>query len=665
MADFSSSQMLPVGTMLDGRYRIEKYLASGGFGNTYMAFDTRFNSNVAVKEFFMRGTNHRAEDHSTVLVSNAANQEGFDQQLNKFRREAQRIFNMRNDHIVHVIDLFDANGTSYYVMDFIEGESLKDRVKRQSMTETEVRDVADQLLDALDAVHKAGFYHLDVKPGNIMTDKKGHCTLIDFGASKQMSAMERTSLSASGMAYTPGYAPIEQEGQRTKSIGPWTDFYAVGATLYSLLTGERPPEVEPDDTDDDSRMFDYPDGVSTEMRKAISKMMNPLPRKRPQNVEDMKELLKANDNRDNDASNDATIVQTTKKPSSPVGAVPPCPPERAEASQETQILQKERSDNRVDKHEDAAPTPDNEPPSPSKKKLWIALAAVACLAGILFFILKPGGKSADSTTVVQDDNLTAQFDGQTFTVDGISFNMMPVEGGTFTMGATSEQGNDAGDDENPAHLVTLSDYSIGETEVTQALWKAVMGSNPSNFKGEDLPVETVSWDDCQSFIRKLNAATEGQRPEGREFRLPTEAEWEFAARGGNKSNHTKYAGGNSMISVGWYYENSGDQMLDDSNWSFDKLSENNCKTHPVAKKSPNELGLYDMSGNVYEWCQDWYDDNYYGKSPQNNPCNNTQASFRVSRGGSWYDDAGLCRVSLRYCGTPVSTFDGLGLRLAL
>ncbi len=669
MDNLNSSQMLPVGTILDSRYRIEKYLASGGFGNTYVAFDTRFDCQVAVKEFFMRGTNHRSADHTTVVVSNAENREGFDAQLDKFRREAKRIFNMRNDHIVHVVDLFDTNGTSYYVMDLIEGESLKDRVKRRPLTEAEVRDVADQLLDALGAVHKAGFYHLDVKPGNIMIDKDDHCTLIDFGASKQMSTMDRTSMSASGMAYTPGYAPVEQESQRTKSIGPWTDFYAVGATLYNLLTGQTPPEIDPYDTATDSRMFDYPLGVSRQMQRAISQMMNPAPKMRPQNVEEMRAVLEAMDNWDNDVSREETVVQTSNKPSSLVGAVPPCPPERAEASQETQ-MQEERFDNSVEKHGDAVPMPENEPPSSGKKKLWMFLAVATCFAGILFFTLKSGGKQNTTSSEPQtaQNSYTKEespFIDKTFTVGNVSFTMKAVEGGTFTMGATSEQGGFVFVSETPKHKVTLSNYRIGETEVTQALWKEVMGNNPSSFKGDNLPVESVSWNDCQTFIRKLNAVTLGQRPEGKEFRLPTEAEWEFAARGGNNSHHTIYSGGNSLLEVGWYYENSGDSRLDDSNWNYNKGQINHCSTHPVSQKSPNELGLYDMSGNVDEYCQDWYDGNYYGKSPMNDPCNNTQAQCRVSRGGSFSVPAEFCRVSIRSAPLPDLRNDHAGLRLAL
>ncbi|MBO4802774.1 MAG: SUMF1/EgtB/PvdO family nonheme iron enzyme [Bacteroidaceae bacterium] len=228
---------------------------------------------------------------------------------------------------------------------------------------------------------------------------------------------------------------------------------------------------------------------------------------------------------------------------------------------------------------------------------------------------------------------------QTFTVKGVSFNMIFVEGGTFTMGATLEQGSDAWDDEKPGHQVTLSSYYIGETEVTQALWKAVMGSNPSSFKGENRPVESVSWDDCKTFIRKLNSLT------GKNFRLPSEAEWEFAARGGNKSQGYKYSGSNTLGNVAWYFDNSG------------------IETHSVKSKSPNELGIYDMSGNVWEWCQDWYGS--YSSSSQTNPTGASSGSYRVSRGGGWNGDAGNCRVSLRFNFSPGHRNFYLGLRLAL
>lgn len=228
---------------------------------------------------------------------------------------------------------------------------------------------------------------------------------------------------------------------------------------------------------------------------------------------------------------------------------------------------------------------------------------------------------------------------QTFTANGVSFKMIRVEGGTFTMGATTEQGSDAGDDEKPAHQVTLSTYYIAETEVTQELWEAVMDSNPSDFKGTNRPVEQVCWNDCKAFISKLNSLT------GKNFRLPTEAEWEFAARGGNKTQGYKYSGSNSLGNVAWYTDNSGNE------------------THPVKQKSPNELGLYDMSGNVWEWCQDWYGS--YSSSSQTNPTGASSGSYRVIRGGGWSDSAWYCRVSGRGGNPPGHRGSYLGLRLVL
>ena len=218
-------------------------------------------------------------------------------------------------------------------------------------------------------------------------------------------------------------------------------------------------------------------------------------------------------------------------------------------------------------------------------------------------------------------------------------NMVYVSGGTFTMGGTSEQGSDADDSEKPTHSVTLSSYYICKYEVTQALWRAVMSNNPSNFKGDNLPVEWVSWNDCQTFINRLNSYT------GRNFRLPTEAEWEFAARGGNYSRHYKYSGSNYISDVAWHDGNSGN------------------RTHPVGTKQTNELGLYDMSGNVWEWCSDWYGS--YSSYSQNDPTGPNSGSDRVIRGGCWSFPARGCRSSIRFHITPGGHSYYIGLRLVL
>ena len=204
----------------------------------------------------------------------------------------------------------------------------------------------------------------------------------------------------------------------------------------------------------------------------------------------------------------------------------------------------------------------------------------------------------------------------------------------------------------PAHEVSITKpFYLGKYEVTQGQWEAVMGSNPSNFKGANLPVERVSWEDCQEFIRKLNAKGEG------EYRLPSEAEWEYACRAGTTG---EYAG--SLDGMGWYYENSGERRLSDENWPKESDT-NKCRTHPVGQKSPNAWGIYDMHGNVWEWCQDWYDEKYYGKSPGSDPTGPSGGTSRVIRGGGWNDAAPGCRSAYRTRLTPDARNYLLGFRL--
>ena len=235
---------------------------------------------------------------------------------------------------------------------------------------------------------------------------------------------------------------------------------------------------------------------------------------------------------------------------------------------------------------------------------------------------------------------------QTYTVNGVSFKMVYVQGGTFTMGCTSEQGGDCEDDEKPIHSVTLSDFCIGETEVMQALWESVMGTtvreqrdkaeDPSwsiPGEGASYPMYYVSWDEAVEFCNKLNEKLRRQLPSGYRFALPTEAQWEYAARGGNKSRHYKYAGSDNINEVAWYTSTTNDSG-----------------TKPVKTKQPNELGLYDMSGNVWEWCSDW--EGNYSSPAQSDPKGPSPSLFRVIRGGSWYNDARSCRVSYRYCFDP-------------
>ena len=293
----SGDYMLPISTRLGGgRYRIEQYLASGGFGNTYIATDLTFDDRVAIKEFFMRGVTQRDSDF-TVRVNLAENEPLYHKLLEKFKKEALRLRQLNNSHIVRVQDYFEANGTAYYVMDYIQGESLAARMKRtgKPLSEAEALNYFLQMLDALQTVHAQGLSHLDIKPANIMVDNDGKAILIDFGASKQTEGGDATTITS--VAYTNGYAPNEQMEQNVAQFGPWTDIYALGATLYALLNNRKPPlpsAIFSDPTPSKKSSLPFSSQVSSATQKLIIKMMAVNSNDRPQSIEEVRKLLVQN-----------------------------------------------------------------------------------------------------------------------------------------------------------------------------------------------------------------------------------------------------------------------------------------------------------------------------------------------------------------------------------
>lgn len=279
------------------------------------------------------------------------------------------------------------------------------------------------------------------------------------------------------------------------------------------------------------------------------------------------------------------------------------------------------------------------------KKINLKRAAALMMALALVFTLSAckGGSKGTKDSKPAGEEATSVAETKEFTVNGVSFKMVKVEGGTFAMGATPEQGTEAQPNEKPVHEVTLGDYYIGQTEVTQKLWKAVMDYNPSYTQWPECPVDKVSWNECKDFVAALKELT------GLEFRLPTEQEWEYAARGGKYSKGYKYAGSDNLEEVAWLVTNA------------------DAKSHPVASKKPNELGIYDMSGNVYEWCEDKYL-MYDGSEPQYSEKmlkSDKKREFHIERGGCWNYGPTMCRVAYRHAGNYTHMYAYDGLRLAL
>lgn len=625
-----------------GKYKIVGHISSGGFGNTYEGVHTMMDTRVAIKEFFPKMFCNRDENTSHITVATQNNKELVDKLRKKFIEEAKAIFKMNHPNIVKVHDIFEENGTAYYVMDYIDGKSLGDIVKQRGpLPEAEAVGYIRQVADALKYVHSLNRLHLDIKPGNVMVDATGHAMLIDFGASKHYDMESGENTSTLMGVNTKGYAPVEQSTQSFTKFSPATDIYALGATLYKLLTGITPPDANLLMAKEET-LAPLPSCISKSTHNAVLKAMTLIRADRPQTIDVFLGLLDSKIT--NSFDDEVTMCEETEKARQ---AEEKCRLTEEQKLKEDEARSAAEEEARRKAEEEQKRKAEEQKRNTAKKSssknawLWIVIGVIA-VVGVIIGV-NSNGNSSDSVgggTVQSGNNaLSQQISSKTYTANGVSFDMMMVKAGTFTMGATSEM-KYPDSDEKPTHQVTLTnDYYIGKTEVTQALWKAVMGNNPSYFKGDNLPVENVSWDDCKKFISKLNSLT------GQNFRLPTEAEWEFAARGGNNSNHCQYSGSNELGDVAWYHGNSG------------------YNTHAVATKKPNELGLYDMSGNVCEWCSDWY--GYYSRGLQTNPTGPSSGSYRVIRGDSWRDIAWSCRSSIRVNNTPDFSDNDLGLRLVL
>ena len=651
--------------------------------------------------------------------------------VDRFKNEAKVMVKLSHANIRQVYDYGDIGGRPAIVMEYLEGDDLKARMKNgERFSEQQLVKWWNQMVAALNYTHAKGIVHRDIKPSNIFIDTEDNVRLLDFGIAKIKESISSTQTGST--LGTLLYMSPEQIDD-VKHVDYRTDVYSLAVTFVHLLTGKAPYDATTtSDYQIRKSIVEKPLDL-TALPATWSGFLTPyLAKDREQRPALKPFVVAASSGIGLDSfGGEGTIIDSPKKPGpKPQPKPSPTPkgptggkPKRTVfwvalaalaivgvvigvssksgkevVTQQDEVITREVTEDStamvrpVDSDTVSLSNQEQENPVEAKTATSAAVTLTSNVAEAQLTIdgqdygafgktkkqvmeLDYGTHQVEATAEGYDDyskkinvsesrtafkvemkskaapvqetkNANSSFSSTplSFTANGVSFKMLPVEGGTFTMGATAEQGSDAYDDEKPAHSVTLSSYYMGETEVTQALWQAVMGSNPSNVKGNNLPVESVSWDDCQTFINMLNQLLAGQLG-GKRFALPTEAQWEYAARGGKHSKGYKYSGSNTLGNVAWYWDNNGGT------------------THAVGTKQANELGLYDMSGNVWEWCSDWYGD--YGSSAQTDPTGPATGSHRVYRGGSWFSDARGCRVSNRLNSSPGNAFDILGLRLSL
>ena len=630
---------------MQNRYRLVRHLGQGGMGTVYEAVDERVSAVVVVKEA------NRATDES---------------ERREFEREARLLANLQHKTLPKVMDYFVEGGVEYLVMEYVPGYDLAELLRRRGAPFhlKAVLRWTDELLGVLEYLHelKPPILHRDIKPSNLKLTQREEIYLLDFGLAKGAAGkMTRTLASRSVYGFTPRYSPLEQiAGQGTDAR---SDLYALGATLYHLLTGSAPVDAPTRDEQLEEGRPDplvsirqlnpkVPEAVARVIERALA-----VKRKfRYENVAEMREALR--------------LAAADSSPSSPSenvpvggGGSPAARPTAHAQSRGTDEAETARMPVAGRSGVSTGPTADagrsSRTPEADEKdsaarartrnlpRLVAAVVALLVVAAVLVAYrdklrkLAGGGESQPPVTPTTERS----FQSFTENVNGAKLEMIAIPGGTFVMGTADSDPGRHGENEEPAHGVTIREFYVGKYEVTQAQWRAVMGTDPGFFKGDDLPVEQVSWKDADAFCRKLSELT------GRQYRLPTEAEWEYACRAGTAGGF--YA---ELDSIGWFGDNSGDERVDASEL-YRKHGEDYVKvllekyghrTRPVGQKQPNGFGLYDMSGNVSEWCQDVFHGSYDGAPADGSAwLGGGDNGFRVRRGGSFLATALASRSAFR------------------
>ncbi len=533
----------------------------------------------------------------------------------RFENEAQILNKLNHPNIVKVHDFFEFEGGLYFVMDYVDGKPLSRIIGQEvgPIVSEKAIPMFSQILAGMRHAHEQGVIHRDLKPSNILVTPDGKIKITDFGIAKADDGgkFTRTGTKMGTLSYM---SPEQVIG---KGVDNRSDIYSLGITLYEMLAGKLPFKYDKDTSDfemmnriineplpDPREHYPYiPEKYVDIVKHATKKKQE----ERIQTIEEFERLLGAESVEVSSAYKRKTAkfspyelgdLATQKIDLSET-------PTKVDSDQIYEDLRVEQLATLLIKRK-------------KKKKIMFGVLGIFLFVYIAIFTLLKPSKTDVTTNNIKSKLVQIEEPNPTNLPE-----MVFVKGGTFKMGS-----NDY-DNEKPIHTVTVNDFYIGKYEVTQKEWEEVMRNNPSGFKGANRPVENVSWNDIQEFLKKLNEKSAKGGHAGKKYRLPTEAEWEYAAKGGNQSKGYKYSGRTNISEVAWYDGNSSSQ------------------THEVGQKQPNELGIYDMTGNVWEWCSDWYDNNYYKSSPSKNPQGASSGEFRVLRGGSWSDDDSDCRSSVR------------------
>ena len=641
--------MLSPGTILQNRYRIVRELGHGGMGTIYEAVDQRVNCVVALKQAMIR--------------------RGSPAQ-NAFQHEAALLANLRHPSLTKVTDYFSENDRDFLVMEFIPGYDLAELLDLRGgpFPQSQVVRWAYELLLVLEYLHgqEPPILHRDIKPSNLKLTKAGEIFLLDFGLAKGSAGqMPTVAADHSVYGYTPIYASLEQilsSGTDARS-----DIYSLGATLYHLITGVTPidaprrfQQIEDGEADPLQPIQKLNPHASQNVVAVIHQAMAMNQDQRHKTAAEMRKALRNATEEDERTSAEQEFRRADEK--------------RQEREQQKHKAREDEpsQDQHVIALKGAAtvkvssgssdqpePKPDVPPqrlataPGPLStrrgglnRKVIVAGTVVLLIAGVfvVWMLTRNKGiatdgppqqsalKPTDNPLITSPTSVTPA--AGTVLRNKIGMELVFIPAGIFMMGSTK---GDA--DEKPEHQVNIErPFYIGKYEVTQAQWRAVMGDNPSSFKncGTNCPVENISWDDATEFIRRLNEMNDGLV-----YRLPSEAEWEYACRAGTTG---EYAG--DWKEMAWFSENS----------------EN--RTHAVGQKQSNAWGLADMHGNVWEWCEDWYHETYYG-APTNGSAwvSGGEQKVRVMRGGSWVSDPAKLRTVNRNFLAPATRTFYFGLRV--